>query len=166
MGSEIGLHRSTTQLQLAAHDLDLRRNVFWVTYILDKEVSLRSGRASSIIDSDITVGLPRADIPGCTPRVLQQRAQLAHIQADIIRMLCHRVNTTQSDAVLLATVDRLLAALESWRIACEAHAQPCREPVAALHALWLQMSYLSCLGAITRFSLPPPPSHLLPLHAR
>lgn len=166
MGFEIGLHRSTAQLQLSTHELELRRNVFWVTYILDKDVSLRIGRASSIIDSDITVGPPRADIPGCTPRVLLQRVQLAHIQADVIRTLCHRVNTTQSDAVLLATVGRLLAALEAWRLACEAHAEPCCEPIAALHALWLQMSYLSCLGSITRF----PPLLLLlpflPLHTR
>lgn len=156
MGSELGLHRSGAQLQLPDHIVDLRRNVFWVTYILDKEISLRMGRASSIQDHDITVGPPRANIPGCTPRVLLQRVQLARIQADVSRMLCVRVNTTQSDAALQKTVNSLLADLQAWKTACGAHAEPCREPVAALHALWLQLAYLSCLGAITRCACFPP----------
>lgn len=155
MGSELGLHHSGAQLQLPDHIVDLRRNVFWVTYILDKEISLRIGRAPSIQDN-INVALPRADIPGCTPRVLLQRVQLARIQADVSNMLCMRVNTTQSDAALQKTVNALLADLQVWKTACEAHVEPCREPVAALHALWLQMAYLSCLGAITRCALFPP----------
>lgn len=152
MGTEVGLHRCGTQLGLDPRVVDLRRNVFWVAYNLDKEVALRIGRASSIHDNDITVKLPRADIPGCTPRVLLHRVQLAKIQSEVSRMLCLRINMSHSDETLLDTVGLLKAELERWRAACEMMREEALHgsQTAVMHALWLRLSYFACLGAITR----------------
>lgn len=162
IGTEIGLHRCGTQLGLNPRDVDLRRNIFWVAYIIDKEVAIRVGRAPSIPDSDITVKLPRADIAGCTPRVLLYRVQLAKIQSEVSRMLCLSVNTTHSDETLLDTVGLLRAELERWRDKCEMMREEALQGphAAVLQALWLRLTYFSCLGAITRCdidTIPPPP---------
>ncbi|KAH8152327.1 uncharacterized protein LAJ45_03754 [Morchella importuna] len=54
IGTEIGFHRCGTQLGLQEEsEVELRRNVFWSAYILDKDMSLRIGRPSSIADEDI-----------------------------------------------------------------------------------------------------------------
>ncbi|KAL0640681.1 hypothetical protein Q9L58_000352 [Maublancomyces gigas] len=152
IGTEIGLHRCGTQLGLNPRDVDLRRNVFWVAYNIDKEVAIRVGRAPSIPDSDITVKLPRADIAGCTPRVLLHRVQLAKIQSEVSRMLCLSANTTHSDETLLDTVGSLRAELERWRDACEMMREEALQgpEIPVLQALWLRLTYFSCLGAITR----------------
>src|ERR1700760_2607274 len=53
-----GLHRSLDGIGLAPEEIEQRRNVFWVFYMLEKAISHNLGRPSVINDDDIAVDLP------------------------------------------------------------------------------------------------------------
>lgn len=55
----IGLHRWLEGFGLTQADLEQRRRVFWVMYVLEKSMCIRTGRPSAISDEDIGVSLPR-----------------------------------------------------------------------------------------------------------
>lgn len=153
MGIEIGFHCCGTQLGLPPREAELRRNLFWVTYILDKEISLRVGRPSSIFDSDISVKLPQVDINGVTPRLLH-RVRLARIQSKVSRLLCSQSSSCVMSAdMLLDTIRMLYAELEEWRSACGIMDEEILrdgEPITMQQNLCMRLSYFGCLGAIMR----------------
>lgn len=60
-----GLHREpSASWGLSPADLLTRNWLWWTIYIIDKQVSLRSGRPSSIDDDDISTSIPTATPPG------------------------------------------------------------------------------------------------------
>ncbi|KAJ6096566.1 hypothetical protein N7486_007312 [Penicillium sp. IBT 16267x] len=54
----LGLHRTLVDSHLTLGEVEERRNVFWVLYVLDRGVSLRLGRPPTICDEDIEVSEP------------------------------------------------------------------------------------------------------------
>ena len=54
---EMGLHRkrSRTETDKQARDEELRRRIFWVSYCLDRSISIVLGRPFAIADRDINV---------------------------------------------------------------------------------------------------------------
>lgn len=61
-GSELcqtlGYHHTKSQTDGSSDELNHERYLFWCVYILDKGLSLRLGRASTISDWDITIPPP------------------------------------------------------------------------------------------------------------
>lgn len=160
IGSEIGLHRCGAQLGLEPREVDLRRNIFWVAYILDKDISLRIGRSSSIVDNDVTVKLPQGGVQGCSPRWFYHRAKLAKIVSKVSRLLCSQASTTLPSSALLGTIKMLDNELEEWRKGCEVMGGDeenlgCTGMIEALHNTRLRLAYFSCMGAIKRYASSP-----------
>ncbi|KAJ5812080.1 hypothetical protein N7474_008381 [Penicillium riverlandense] len=54
----LGLHRTLVDSLLTTNDVEERRNVFWVLYVMDRGVSLRLGRPPTICEDDIEVSEP------------------------------------------------------------------------------------------------------------
>ena len=64
LAHEIGLHDQTRSAHLDAPQIRQRAYVFWLAYVLDKDLSMRSKQPSIQIDDDINLELP-------SPTVLQ-----------------------------------------------------------------------------------------------
>ncbi|KAK4184954.1 putative transcriptional regulatory protein [Podospora australis] len=60
----LGYHRISSHRNDTAENAVYRQFLFWVVYIVDKNLSLRLGRCSTIHDYDITVPYPAADDVG------------------------------------------------------------------------------------------------------
>lgn len=59
-----GLHReASSSWGLSPADLLTRNWLWWTIYIIDKQISLRSGRPSSILDDDISTSIPTVATP-------------------------------------------------------------------------------------------------------
>jgi hypothetical protein len=54
----LGYHRSVALPDDSQLNIQLKKRMFWYTYILDKSLSLRLGHSSILQDFDITLGLP------------------------------------------------------------------------------------------------------------
>jgi hypothetical protein len=92
----IGIHHKLDHFGLSQSEIDQRRNVFWILYFLDKNISIRIGQPSIIADDDIGVDLPQEKE---TLRVLTDgskeysifrfHAQLAVLESRIYTELFH-----------------------------------------------------------------------------
>jgi hypothetical protein len=56
----LGYHRIETMKDDTQDDRNAKIQVFWFIYVLDKTLSLRLGRASSIQDWDMSLPFPKA----------------------------------------------------------------------------------------------------------
>ncbi|KFY17596.1 hypothetical protein V492_00538 [Pseudogymnoascus sp. VKM F-4246] len=83
----IGLHDSTYSAHLDSLHVRQRACVFWLAYILDKDLSMRSKQPSIQIDDDINLDLPSAI-------VLQYNEDRS------------KINNTDDDVGVIATADR------------------------------------------------------------
>lgn len=156
MGTEIGFHRCGTQLGLQEEsEVELRRNVFWSAYILDKDMSLRIGRPSSIADENINVRLPPTAQEG-GESVFFHRVALARIQSKVSRLLCSQTSVKMPGVAVLRTIRMLNQELETWKVSCELMADGevgGGRPERAQHILRLKLVYYACLTAINRLVL-------------
>jgi Fungal specific transcription factor domain len=48
-----GFHREIADLSRSTFDVEMQRRVFWTCYILDRQISIATGRPFAISDQDI-----------------------------------------------------------------------------------------------------------------
>lgn len=111
-----------------------RSRLFWIAYMLDKEISLRHRTPSVQLDADIDLDLPSGapedgvgDIYSLDGRVrinyLRLRVRLAHIQGRVYDLLYSTRSAKASEQQRQHWVLRLSHQLESWRLAIPAEMQ-------------------------------------------
>lgn len=61
LSHSIGLHKRGSGFNLNPIEIEQRSRVFWIGYMLDKDICLRSGRPPAQDDDDMNVELPTAD---------------------------------------------------------------------------------------------------------
>lgn len=61
LSHSIGLHKRGSGFNLNTVEVEQRKRVFWIGYMLDKDLCLRSGRPPAQDDDDMNVELPSAD---------------------------------------------------------------------------------------------------------
>ncbi|KAF5974779.1 transcriptional regulatory [Fusarium coicis] len=106
------------------------RNLFWVCYILDKDIALRYGRPPCLTKDYCDLTLPddwarvQQDPAGTTPGGMflqddsicfSQDLCLSQIKERICLFLCSLDNSKRSDAEILGQVRQLDVDLETWR---------------------------------------------------
>ncbi|KAI8292754.1 Fusaridione A cluster transcription factor fsdR [Colletotrichum sp. SAR11_240] len=111
----------------------LLRRLFWLSYKLDKEISLRTGQPPSIDDEHCDLTLPQmdwwtraSDDTGGSPSFLDEATitstlqpdslQLTIIKSKISRMLYSVAALKKSDAEMLRDIRELDDELEGWRM--------------------------------------------------
>ncbi|KAF6809787.1 fungal specific transcription factor domain-containing protein [Colletotrichum sojae] len=113
MCQSLGYHRISCAAGGAAEDAKLRSLLFWSTYFIDKSLSLRLGRASTIPEWTITTNRPSVkdshQHPALAYFVLW--VETARCQGSIYEMLYSPDATLQPDEVLRARVLRLVSDL-------------------------------------------------------
>jgi hypothetical protein len=129
LAHNLGLHTRATMLHL---DRDLARqhsHVFWIAYILDKDLSMRARQPSIQRDDDIDIDIatPSRDsgenlgvvttLTGdASMNYFLTRIQLASIQGGIYDYLYSARSQTRSAPERAAALESLVHALEEWKL--------------------------------------------------
>lgn len=177
LAHSIGLHKSGSGFNLNAVENEQRKRVFWIAYLMDKDICLRSGRPPAQDDDDMNVELPSEDPPDnvgniplatTTPssdaggkrtmNLFRLMCTFAQIQSRVYKNLYSVKASRQSDGELLNTIGDLDAALEEWKDSIPLDFRPEHEINAThtpliLHVVVLHFAYYNCLTTIHRMSV-------------
>lgn len=169
LANSIGMHRRGSWFGLNSVEVEQRRRVFWIMYLLDKELALRSGRPGAINDDDFNVDLPEedpADGVGNIPlaggkakvNLFRLLAQFSTIEGKVYMQLYSAKASRQTDQEILNTIGELDQELERWKESVPIEIRPDNEikmdegPL-VLHVVMLHFAYYNCLTTIHRMSI-------------
>ncbi|CZR65036.1 uncharacterized protein PAC_14936 [Phialocephala subalpina] len=115
LAQTLNLHRSQEGSGLPRELVEERKRVFWVAYILDRDVSLRTRRPPTQDDDEMDVELPLEDstVPGLN--FMNDRVRLALIQGQIYKRLLSLSASRQSFPQRVTAIRDLEAKLQAWR---------------------------------------------------
>ncbi|KAK2603769.1 hypothetical protein QQS21_004054 [Conoideocrella luteorostrata] len=169
LSHSIGLHKRGTGFNLNPIEIEQRKRVFWIAYMLDKDLCLRSGRPPAQDDDDMNVDLPDADpadnignIPLAEGKgrmnLFRVMCEFTVIESNVYRRLYSTKATKQSDGELLNTIGELDQELEEWKDRIPVDFRPEHEIKAShtpliLHIVMLHFTYYNCLTTIHRMSI-------------
>ncbi|OLN85001.1 putative transcriptional regulatory protein C530.05-like protein 6 [Colletotrichum chlorophyti] len=169
LAHSIGLHKRGTGFNLNPIEIEQRKRVFWIAYMLDKDLCLRAGRPPAQDDDDVNVDLPDADpednignIPLADGKgkmnLFRVMCEFATIESKVYSRLYSTKATKQSDGELLNTIGELDQELEEWKDRIPIDFRPEHEIKAShtpliLHAVMLHLTYYNCLTTIHRMSV-------------
>lgn len=177
LAHSIGLHKRGSGFNLNDVENEQRKRVFWIAYLLDKDICLRSGRPPAQDDDDMNVDLPSEDPPDNvgniplsnnngkqsddakkTMNLFRLMCTFAQIQSRVYKSLYSVRASRQSDGELLNTIGDLDDQLEKWKDSIPVDFRPEHEIKAAhtpliLHVVVLHFAYYNCLTTIHRMSV-------------
>ncbi|KAI6890118.1 hypothetical protein KC325_g108 [Hortaea werneckii] len=177
LAHSIGLHKRGSGFNLNQVEDEQRKRVFWIAYLLDKDICLRSGRPPAQDDDDMNVELPSEEPPdglgniplkegttgpGGEPRktmnLFRLNCTFAQIQSKVYKQLYSVKASRQSDGELLNTIGELDTLLEAWKDSIPLDFRPEHEINALntpliLHVVVLHFAYYNCLTTIHRMSV-------------
>lgn len=164
----IGLHKRASGYGLNTVEVEQRKRVFWVAYIIDKDCSLRSGRPPSIPDEDWNVDLPELEPPdglgviptsaGETVNLFRKSCEYSVIASKVYDQLYSVRASKQSDGELLNTIGDLDFEIEEWKDSIPLEFRPEHELNLEDENLTLQLTslhfaYYNCVSTIHRMSV-------------
>lgn len=169
ISNSIGMHRRGNSFGLNSVEVEQRRRVFWIMYLLDKDMALRSGRPPCINDDDISVELPDEDPADDIGNIMLKNgkdkcnlfrlmATFSVIESKVYMQLYSAKAARQSDGELLNTIGDLDKELEEWKETVPLEYRPDSEidlnqgPL-VLHLVMLHFAYYNCLTTIHRMSI-------------
>ncbi|KAJ6438482.1 fungal specific transcription factor [Purpureocillium lavendulum] len=169
LSHSIGLHKRGTGFNLNPIEIEQRKRVFWIAYMLDKDLCLRSGRPAAQDDDDMNVELPDANPPdniGNIPladgkgkmNLFRVMCEFTVIESNVYKRLYSTKATKQSAGELLNTIGELDQELEAWKDKIPIDFRPEHEIKAShtpliLHIVMLHFTYYNCLTTIHRMSI-------------
>ncbi|GJN85880.1 hypothetical protein PLIIFM63780_009454 [Purpureocillium lilacinum] len=169
LSHSIGLHKRGTGFNLNPIEIEQRKRVFWIAYMLDKDLCLRSGRPAAQDDDDMNVDLPDADpadnignIPLADGKgkmnLFRLMCEFTVIESNVYKRLYSTKATKQSVGELLNTIGELDQELEEWKDKIPIDFRPEHEIKAShtpliLHIVMLHFTYYNCLTTIHRMSI-------------
>ena len=169
LAHSIGLHKRGSGFNLSAAEVEQRKRVFWIAYLVDKDVCLRSGRPPAQDDDDMNVELPSLDPPdniGNIPlangkdkvNLFRLMCTFAVIESKVYKQLYSVKAARQSDGELLNTIGELDQELEDWKDGIPVDFRPDYEIKTThtpliLHIVVLHFAYYNCLTTIHRMSV-------------
>ncbi|KAJ5657888.1 uncharacterized protein N7484_001537, partial [Penicillium longicatenatum] len=157
LSHSIGLHRNTT-IGMDPSEIEQRRRIFWIAFILDADISLRVGRPPAQEMDDYNTPLP-ANIPpdrrgiiclaGIEINFLCLAAQLALVQRRIYRHFQTVATTEQPREMTIKSAMDCEEALFAWRDSIPEELRPrpsfSSEPNYFLqHLIRMHLAYHSC----------------------
>ncbi|KAK3076620.1 hypothetical protein LTS18_012516, partial [Coniosporium uncinatum] len=169
LAHSIGLHKRGSGFNLNPSEIEQRKRVFWIGYMLDRDICLRSGRPRIQDDDDMNVELPSEDPPdniGNIPlangkgkvNLFRLMCTFAVIESKVYKQLYSVKASKQSDGELLNTIGELDRELEEWKDGIPIDFRPEHEIKAShtpliLHVVVLHFAYYNCLTTIHRMSI-------------
>ncbi|KAF2222748.1 fungal-specific transcription factor domain-containing protein [Elsinoe ampelina] len=169
LSHSIGLHKRGSDFKLNEVENEQRKRVFWIAYMLDKDMALRSGRPPTQDDDDMNVELPSEDppdnignVPSSNPsgkfNLFRLMAEFAMIQSRVYKQLYSVKASKQTDGELLNTIGELDNELEAWKDSIPPEYRPDNEIKAqhaplVLHIVCIHFAYYNCLTTIHRMAV-------------
>ncbi|KAL2059144.1 hypothetical protein ABVK25_000436 [Lepraria finkii] len=169
LANSIGLHKRGSGFNLNPVEIEQRKRVFWIAYLVDKDICLRSGRPPAQDDDDMNVELPTEDpidnvgnIPLADGKgmvnLFRFMCTFATIESKVYKQLYSTKASRQSDGALLNTIGELDRELEEWKDGIPLDFRPEHEIKAShtpliLHVVVLHFAYYNCLTTIHRMSV-------------
>ncbi|KFY39640.1 hypothetical protein V494_03905, partial [Pseudogymnoascus sp. VKM F-4513 (FW-928)] len=169
LSHSIGLHKRGSGFNLNPIEIEQRKRVFWIGYMLDKDICLRFGRPPVQDDDDMNVELPSADpednignIPLADGKgkvnLFRLMCEFSTIVSKVYTQLYSTRASKQSDGELLNTIGELDHQLEEWKDSIPIDFRPEHEIKAShtpliLHVVVLHFGYYNCLTTIHRMSI-------------
>ncbi|KAL7944561.1 fungal-specific transcription factor domain-containing protein [Trichoderma barbatum] len=161
LAQAMNLHRECSSPGLTESQAEKRRRVFWKVYILDKDISLRTGRPFGQDDDDMDVRLPsNAGLEPDNLDLFNCRIGLALVQGQVYKQL-YSVRAGRQTATQRAIAAQELSSLLSyWK--SSAQLEPPEDSAMSglqlsgemIHKVVLRLTYIHCLTMIDRH-LPP-----------
>ncbi|KAG9956632.1 hypothetical protein KCU61_g9673, partial [Aureobasidium melanogenum] len=170
LAHSIGLHKRGSDFNLNEIESEQRKRVFWIGYLMDKDICLRSGRPPIQDDDDMNVELPSENPPDNIGVVslgegkgkvnlFRIQCLFALIQSKVYKLLYSVKAARQTDGELLNTIGDLDQELEEWKDSIPLEFRPEHEikmpsesPM-MLHIVVMHFAYYNCLTTIHRMSV-------------
>lgn len=156
LAQSMDLHRELPDGLKSESESERRRRLFWKVYILDKDISLRSGKPFSQDDDDMDVRLP-TNI-GSDPSnvdLYNYRIGLAVIQGQVYKKLYSIRAARQTDAERALAAQELSSLLAYWRSSAQLDLPENSNlmmegnlPGEMVHKIVLRLTYIHCLAMI------------------
>ncbi|KAL7952461.1 fungal-specific transcription factor domain-containing protein [Trichoderma compactum] len=132
LAHKMGLQNRASSAHLDPEERRQHNHVFWLMYILDKDLSLRAQQPSIQVDDDIDLDLPHSlsaddggdgDAPGVISTAdgnarmnyFLARVQLANIEGGVYDCIFSTRAAKRSPGERLAAANSVLGALEKWQ---------------------------------------------------
>ncbi|KAH8176426.1 fungal specific transcription factor domain-containing protein [Sarocladium implicatum] len=172
LAQAMNLHRECINSNLTQREAEIRRRVFWKTYILDKDISMRTGRPFSQDDEEMDVQLPSStNHEPWSMDGFRHRVGLAVIQGQVYKQLYSIRAEKQTQAERAKAAESLASLLSYWKSGADLEPEENFTELLGgqlegdmLHKVVLRLTYLHCLSMIDRH-LPPTaalPSNQMP----
>lgn len=160
----IGLHRKLDGLGMSPIEIETRRNVFWIVYSLDKDLALRIGHPSIIVDDDIEVDMPPEANPldqglnvAKTFNIFYHMIQLAQLQSRTFSELYSIRSRNKPALERLHSIAQLDKALQEWREMLPIEIRPGEDIQCSYDqytvVFMMHFAYLNCLTTIHRIAI-------------
>lgn len=158
----MNLHRECSSPGFTDSEAEKRRRVFWKVYILDKDISLRTGRPFGQDDDDMDVRLPsKGNLEPGNLDLFNCRIGLALVQGQVYKQLYSVGAGRQTAAQRAIAAQELSSLLSYWKSSAQleipedfATSPGFQLSGATIHKVVLRLTYLHCLTMIDRH-LPP-----------
>lgn len=157
------LHRQNQGSSLSVAEVEQRKRIFWIAYVFDKDISLRTGDPPAQDDDDMDVDLPEEttelDAVGASSvNFLNLRIELAIIQGQIYKRLASANASRHSEKERSMAAKELDARLDAWRSSVppeftgdySINASVSSSLPICLHTVILKFTYFNALIAIHR----------------
>lgn len=162
LAQSMGLHRRVPYDSLPQHQIEQGRRVFWLAYILDKDISLRMRQPFAQDDEDMDAEMPSGDtlrLPcldgSYTTDPFKTRIGLAVIQGQTYKRIYSVQAARQSEAQRQEVAQELSSILSYWRSSVDIDIEdgpmaPLQAPLTteSIHLLVLRFTYVNCLVMI------------------
>ncbi|KAF5564909.1 transcriptional regulator [Fusarium phyllophilum] len=125
LAHRLKLHSQEAAMQFPAAEAEQRSRVFWIAYILDKDICLRAQTPSCQFDEDIDISLPAIAPPDSVGLIWTQngqvhfnyhrrRVELAYIQGKVYDLLYSNRSSKVTAQERQRRVTRLQSMLDQW----------------------------------------------------
>lgn len=162
LAQTLGLHRETPYDCLPKDQVEQGRRVFWLAYILDKDISLRMKQPFSQDDEDMDAILPSGNtlqLPSpdglSTTDLFKSRIGLAVIQGQVYKKLYSVQATRKPEAQRHEVARELNSILSYWKSSVDIDFEdgayaPLQPPLTTeiMHCLVQRFTYINCLVMI------------------
>ena len=166
LAQAMNLHREYTTPELTESQAETRRRVFWKFFILDKDISLRTGRPFGQDDDDMDVRLPsKGSLESVNLGIFNRRIGLAIVQGQVYKRLYSVAAGRQTATERAVAAQELSCLLSYWKSSAELELAG-NLPISmetqlsgdGIHMVVLRLAYLHCLSMIDRHVSPAMPS--------
>ncbi|CAO3617654.1 unnamed protein product [Cunninghamella blakesleeana] len=121
MAQDLGLHRSNTQLNIPAKDVEARKRLWWSAYVVDRWVCAALGRPLTISDADCDLEYPKLGENDKYGRFIIL-IKLSSILGNVIRSICSPRARSMNDENVIYQISRQLEqALIDWKHLLPSH---------------------------------------------